>query len=93
MKRVLLIIIFLMLTVLLFSESHRQVTVVIDAIEDQYAVVLMGDESRRMLMPLELFPRDVREGTWYTVTICFEVGITTERTEQIAALIAGLSGN
>lgn len=81
-----------MLAGLLFGEAPRQVTIVIDAIEEEYAVVLMGDESRRMLMPLELFPRDAEEGKWYTITICFEAGITMERTEHIAALIAGLSG-
>jgi len=65
---------------------------VIDRFEDGYAVLLVGENNRRVNVPRKRMPKGVKEGTWLKVEFEGEelqrVEIDAEETENAKKRIA-----
>jgi len=93
MKKIIALAVLVMVGVVLFSEesSARSVAVVIDSIEEGMVSVFFGDGQESFTVPADMFPGEVHEGMWYTVTVEFDQARTAAAIERIRRIIAGLS--
>jgi hypothetical protein len=55
---------------------------VIDRFEEGWAVLLVGEEERRIDVPRKDLPRGVREGHWLRVALCCDQIVDAEIDEQ-----------
>ena len=55
---------------------------VIDRFEEGWAVLLIGEEERRMDVPRKDLPRGAREGHWLRIKLCCDQIIGAEIDEQ-----------
>lgn len=60
---------------------------VVDRIEGDMAVVLVGDDSSRVVMPLNLLPEATKEGDVLKILIESDLEATQESKRHIQALI------
>ena len=68
-------------------------TVVVDRIEeDTWAVLLIGEEQRRVNWPVDLLPQPVREGDVLSLEWRAEPGETAAAQAEAEALLADLLG-
>ena len=68
------------------------VTVVIDRIEGKMAVLLVGDESYRVVLPRGFLPEDADEGMVLKLTFEVDKASTDEAIKRVQNLIDKLSG-
>jgi hypothetical protein len=55
---------------------------VIDRFEEDWAVLLIGEEERRVDVPRKNLPRGAREGHWLRVELCCDQIVGAEIDEQ-----------
>lgn len=55
---------------------------VIDRIEHDLAVLLLGDDEVRLDIPLHFLPREAKEGTWLRLDFRIDEHTTEERYRQ-----------
>ncbi len=60
---------------------------VIDRIEGNLAVVLVGDKEVKIDVPLEILPVEAREGSWLKITFELDPEGTKKQKEKISDLI------
>lgn len=63
---------------------------VIDRIENNIAVLLVGEEEVSLDVPLNLLPDHVHEGTWLSVEFRIDSATTTEQFRRNKALLERL---
>ncbi|UNC91976.1 DUF3006 domain-containing protein [Candidatus Contubernalis alkaliaceticus] len=63
---------------------------VIDRIESNYAVVLMGDEEIKINIPLDFLPKNAPEGSWLKITFELDAEETKKQEKKISDLIEKL---
>lgn len=63
----------------------------VDRIEGQMAVLLVGEESRNITLPLDCLPKDTSEGTVLDFSVEIDVTATSEAKSQVQDLIDRLS--
>jgi hypothetical protein len=65
---------------------------VIDRFEGEYAVLLVGEEQRKMDVPRSKLPKGAREGSWVQVEIVAgkvsKINLDPQETERAKARIA-----
>ncbi len=64
---------------------------VIDRIEGNYAVVFVGDEQVKINIPIELLPKNTREGSWLKITFELDPEKTKKQEEYVSDLIKKLN--
>lgn len=65
-------------------------TGVIDRFENGCAVLLIGHECRKLVLPKDLLPTDSREGSTVLITITVDHQATQQAASEIADLIERL---
>ncbi|MBS4029858.1 MAG: DUF3006 domain-containing protein [Clostridiales bacterium] len=65
---------------------------VIDRFEEDYAVVLFGDEEIKVDIPKKLLPEGVQEGSWLRVSFELDQEGTQKQKEKIKDMLDKLSG-
>lgn len=63
---------------------------VVDRIENDIAVLLIGDEEYKADIPLKLLPEGTHEGSWLTVTFELDTAGEAQQREKIAGLLEKL---
>ncbi len=63
---------------------------VIDRFEGDFAVVLFGDEEKKVDIPKQLLPGEAREGSWLKVTFELDLEGTKRQEEKITGLLEKL---
>ncbi|MCK8817679.1 DUF3006 domain-containing protein [Natroniella sulfidigena] len=66
---------------------------VIDRFENDYAVVLFGEEEIKVDIPSQLLPDEVSEGTWLEVSFTIDQETSEDRERKIGNLIDKLKNN
>lgn len=64
---------------------------VVDRIEGRMAVLLLGEESYRVVVPLNLLPREAVEGAVLTISIEVDRAATEDSKRRVQDLIDRLS--
>lgn len=65
-------------------------TAVVDRFENDCAVLLVGQECRKLVLPRDLLPVDSREGSTIKITLTVDHRSTQEAASEIADLIKRL---
>ena len=60
---------------------------VIDRIESNVAVLLVGDEELKVDFPLKLLPKGSKEGSWLKITVELDQAGTAKQTEKIEGML------
>ncbi len=66
------------------------VKAVIDRIEGNIAIVLMGDDEIQVDIPKTSLPKGCKEGDWLTVSFELDPKETSDRKERISQLLSKL---
>jgi hypothetical protein len=64
----------------------------VDRIEEQKAVLFIGEENYKIVIPVTLLPEDAAEGTVLNIGIEVDLTATEEARQRIQGLIDKLSG-
>lgn len=68
-----------------------QVTAFVDRVEEDFIVLLVGEEGNQILWPKSIFPKDIKEGTIVKLTIESDEAATRAAEETIEELIDRLN--
>ncbi len=60
---------------------------VIDRIIDGKAVLLFDEDKTEVIMPVQLLPDDIKEGTWLQVNFLIDHQLTASRLQRNADLL------
>lgn len=60
---------------------------VIDRIEGNVAVLLVGDEEIKVDFPAKLLPKGSKEGSWLRITIEIDQAGTAKQTEKVEGML------
>ncbi|TYQ18099.1 UNVERIFIED_CONTAM: Protein of unknown function (DUF3006) [Acetivibrio alkalicellulosi] len=60
---------------------------IIDRIEENYAVVLFGEEEIKVDIPLELLPNGAKEGSWLNINFSLDSEGEKKQKEKISNLL------
>ena len=60
---------------------------VIDRFEEDYAVVLVGDEEVKINVPKQLLPKGVKEGSWLKFSFELDPEGTEKQKQKISKLL------
>ncbi len=60
---------------------------VVDRIEEDYAVLLIGEEEARVDFPKHLLPRGVGEGAWLELNITHDPDAEAAQRQKISSLL------
>lgn len=69
-----------------------KLTAVVDRIEEQYAVLLVGETEQSVNWPVALLPQPVREGDFLSVEWLLDAEKTATAQQEADALLADLLG-
>jgi hypothetical protein len=69
-----------------------EIRAVVDRIEDQMAVVLVGDESQKVTLQIESLPAGVREGDVLTLKFEIDTAATLDAKKRVQAIVDKLGG-
>jgi hypothetical protein len=64
----------------------------VDRIEEQKAVLFIGEENYRIIVPVNLLPENAAEGTVLSIQIEVDPSATEEARQRVQGLINKLSG-
>jgi hypothetical protein len=70
----------------------KSLRAIVDRIEDEMAVLLVGNEELRVVMPIGLLPEDTVEGSVLNISIDTDPAATEEARNRVQCLINKLSG-
>ena len=73
--------------------QQKQVSAVIDRIEGEKAVLLVGDEENQVVWLWKFLPEGVREGDHLAVTIRFDAEATEKARKEAQDLLNQLTQN
>lgn len=65
---------------------------VVDRIENNRAVLLIGDEEEKALLPATFLPRDVGEGDYISISMTYDVTRTEIARKEAEDLLASCKG-
>ena len=63
---------------------------VIDRFENEYAIILLGDDEIRVDFPRQLLPKGAKEGSWLNVIFELDIEGTNQQEEKIRGLLEKL---
>lgn len=63
---------------------------VIDRIEGEIAVLLVGEDELTLDVPIRLLPNGASEGTWMTISFELDLKETERRKNKVSALLSKL---
>lgn len=63
---------------------------VIDRFEEDYAVVLVGNDEVKVDIPKKLLPKGAQEGSWLTISMELDPAGTKKQEEKIQGLLKKL---
>ncbi|MEN6521791.1 MAG: DUF3006 domain-containing protein [Armatimonadota bacterium] len=63
----------------------------VDRIEDKMAVLLVGDEDYRLVLPVSFLPEDAAEGDVLSLSIAVDTAATRDAKQRISDIIDRLS--
>lgn len=66
---------------------------VIDRYEEEYAILLLGEEEYKVAIPKHMLPKNYPEGTWLNINIEEDRETTENQREKVYNLLEKLKSN